>query len=223
MLEHVIEQIKEYCELYGYPVLFGGVMLENAGIPVPGETAVLIAGFMASEAGGHRLEIGLVILVTVLAAVIGDNLGFWLGREWARPRIQAGRRFLFFTPRHLQMAEPYFRKYGSWTIFFARFVTGIRVVGAMAAGTAGMPWPHFLLANGLGAILWATTISLLGYFFGESFELLEKWIGRTGGILLGIFLALAFLYYWHRPKRRPGADGSSSTSEGNPPESQEPH
>src|SRR5438876_2455924 len=80
---------------YGYPVLFIGVLLENAGIPVPGETAVLVAGFLCSPAGGSHFNILAVILLTVIAAVIGDNLGFWLGHKWARPRLQQGRRFLF--------------------------------------------------------------------------------------------------------------------------------
>src|SRR6201987_2170467 len=93
---------------FGYPVLFAGVLLENAGLPVPGETAVLVAGFLASPAGGGHFNIFLVICLTVVAAVLGDNLGYWLGREWARPRLQAGRRFLFLTPKAAQVAEGYF-------------------------------------------------------------------------------------------------------------------
>src|SRR5256885_8872241 len=93
---------------YGYPVLFVGVLLENAGIPVPGETAVLVAGFLASPAGGGHFHLGVVIGLTLVAAVLGDNIGFWLGHRWARPRLQSGRRFLFLTPAALQMAEGYF-------------------------------------------------------------------------------------------------------------------
>src|ERR1700740_2392866 len=107
---------------YGYPVLFAGVLLENAGLPVPGETAVLVAGFLASPAGGGHFHLALVIVLATLAAVIGDNLGYWLGREWARPRLQAGRRFLFLTPKAAEVAEGYFERYGIWTIFFARFI-----------------------------------------------------------------------------------------------------
>jgi membrane-associated protein len=200
---------REYA-VYGYPVLFLGVLLENAGIPVPGETAVLMAGFLASA--GH-FNLVLVILITVTAAVLGDNIGFWLGHRWARPRLQQGRGFLFLTPRALQLAEGYFQRYGDWTVFFARFITGLRVVGALAAGTAGMPWRRFLLANAAGALAWATTMSLLGYFFGHSFELLHKWIGRSGLIILGCVVVLVgfpFLLrrlrhlppeFWHRMLR----------------------
>src|SRR5262245_468927 len=146
--------VDQYAE-YGYPVLFAGVLLENAGLPVPGETAVLIAGFLCSPAGGARFHILPVITLTVIAAVIGDNIGFWLGQRFARPRLQTGRGFLFLTPKTLQMAENYFVRYGSWTVFFARFITGLRVVGALAAGTSGMAWPRFLLANASGAVAWA--------------------------------------------------------------------
>src|SRR5262245_13079713 len=189
---------------YGYPVLFLGVLLENAGIPVPGETAVLVAGFLASPAGGGHFHIGLIIAVTIVAAVIGDNCGYWLGYRWARPRLQAGRRFLFLTPAALQLAEGYFHRYGLWTIFFARFITGLRVVGALAAGTAGMPWRRFLLANAAGALAWSVTMTLLGYFFGHSWELLHNVLGNGGLILLACVVLLAALpHAIHRLRRFP--------------------
>src|SRR6476646_9115761 len=100
MVDAVQEFLNDYAA-YGYPVLFVGVMLENAGIPVPGETAVLVAGFLSSPAGGGRFELWWVIAVTMLAAVIGDNLGYWLGHRFARPCLLQGRRFLVLTPRTL--------------------------------------------------------------------------------------------------------------------------
>src|SRR5436309_3460522 len=87
--------------VYGYPVLFAGVMLENAGIPVPGETAVLVAGFLSSPAGGERFPLSMVILLATIAAVIGDNIGYWLGHRFARPYLREGRRFLLLTPATL--------------------------------------------------------------------------------------------------------------------------
>jgi membrane-associated protein len=192
------EFFEHLLKVWGYPALFAGVMLENAGIPVPGETAVLFAGYFASEGGGHHLQIVLVILVTICAAVLGDNLGYWLGRRWARPRLQRQQRFLLLTPKTLAVAEGYFDRYGSGTIFFARFITGVRVFGALAAGTAGMPWPRFLLANALGAGLWACTISALGYFFGQYMKLLEKLIGGTGLVLLALGLFAGVFLFRHR-------------------------
>jgi membrane protein DedA with SNARE-associated domain len=188
--------------VYGYPVLFFGVLLENAGLPVPGETAVLVAGFLASPAGGGHFNILLVILLATVAAIIGDNFGFWLGERWARPRLQQGRGFLFLTPKTLQLAEGYFNRYGIWTIFFARFITGLRVVAALAAGTAGMHWTKFFIANAAGALTWATAMSLLGYFFGHSWDLLHKWLGRGALIILGCLIVAVGLPLLLRHLRR---------------------
>jgi membrane protein DedA with SNARE-associated domain len=214
------EYFEEWIRSYGYPILFAGVMLENAGIPVPGETAVLAAGFLASQ--GY-FAIVWVMCLTACAAIIGDNAGFWIGHRWARPWLQRGKRFLFLTPTALALAEDYFHRYGSWTIFFARFITGIRVVGALAAGTAGMHWSRFLVANALGACLWASTISLVGYFFGQHWQSLEHWLGRGG--LIAFVCAVVFIYFvgkraWgnkkppidaatrSEPEERPASDGS---------------
>jgi membrane-associated protein len=201
-MEDAFHAFAEKYAAYGYPVLFCGVLLENAGLPVPGETAVLVAGFLASPAGGSQFQVATVILVTVLAAVLGDNLGFWLGHRLARPKLQSGRRFLFLTPAALELAEGYFARYGLWTIFFARFITGLRVVGALAAGTAGMPWKRFLVANAAGAVAWAVTMTLLGYFFGHSWQLLHRWLGRGGLILLACVVVLIGLPYLLRRLRR---------------------
>jgi membrane protein DedA with SNARE-associated domain len=192
-------------------VLFLGVMLENVGIPVPGETAVLLAGFLCSDAGKdflgldvskHTFTLTWVIPLTIIAAILGDNLVYWLGRRFARPRLQLSKRFLFLTPQILEKAEGYFFRYGSWTIFFARFITGLRVVGAMAAGTAGMPWTRFSIANAAGAALWATVISLVGFYSGEYFPTVAKWIGRSGMIALGVIIAVAVIIYFCRGRNR---------------------
>src|SRR5262249_8170240 len=102
-----------------------------------------------------------------------------------------------------QMAEGYFTRYGLWTVFFARFVSGLRVIGALAAGTAGMRWTHFLVANAAGAVAWATAMALLGYFFGHSWELLHRWLARGGMFLLGALLLFVGCRYMLRPLRPP--------------------
>lgn len=211
-MEELVKRFAEWYQDYGYPVLFFGVMLENAGIPVPGETAVLVAGFLCSDAGKqflgsqahtHQLSLTWVILLTIAAAVLGDNLGYWLGRRFARPRLLVSKRFLFLTPLVLEKFEAYFHRFGTWTIFFARFITGLRVVGAMAAGTAGMPWRHFLFANAAGACVWATAISLVGYYSGEYLPTVAKWLGRSGMIALAaIILAAVLFYFWRKWSRR---------------------
>jgi membrane protein DedA with SNARE-associated domain len=209
-VDETLQFFTEHFATYGYPFLFLCVMLENAGIPVPGETAVLAAGFLASPAGGEHLRLIGIIPTTFLAAVLGDNLGFWLGRRFARPRLQRRERFLFLTPQALKLAESYFERYGVWTIFFARFITGLRVVGALAAGTAGMAWPHFLAANAAGALAWATTIALVGYFFGHSWHLIHACLGRGGLILLVAVVVLGLSVYLVRRWRGRSKDQSAA-------------
>lgn len=174
-----------YAGVYGYPILFLGVFLEDVGLPVPGETAVLVAGFVASAAGGAHLSLGWVIAVTFVAAILGDNLGYWLGQHFARPRLQQSQGFLFLTPERFRWIEGYFAKHGTSTVFFSRFITGVRVICAMAAGAAGMSWERFVLANAGGALAWATVISLAGYFFGASWKILHHWLGWGAWMILG--------------------------------------
>jgi membrane protein DedA with SNARE-associated domain len=202
-MQHAFATFTGWYVAYGYPVLFLGVLLENAGVPVPGEAALLAAGFLASPAGGARFGLGWVITLAFAAAVLGDNLGFWLGRRWARPRLQRGHGFLALTPQALGRAEGYFARYGTWTVLVGRFVTGLRVVVALAAGAAGMPWARFFPANAAGAFAWASAVSLLGYFFGRSWQALHYGLAWATWIIPGcVVLAAVLLHLWGRSGRR---------------------
>jgi len=174
---------------FGYAAVFLGVMVENAGIPLPGETILLAAGFFASQ--GH-FSLGVVILLAAAGAMLGDNVGYLLGEKVARPFLTRRGRFLLLTPARLQAIEAFFARYGDKTILFARFVSGLRVVAALFAGLSGMRWRTFAIYNAAGAIVWATTMSLLGFFFGKSWSLLERWVGLGGLIALGV-VGLALL------------------------------
>lgn len=203
----VLATLGGFSPLHGYMLLFLGVMLENAGIPLPGETALLAAGFLSSAAGDSRLSLGLVIAVAFAAAVIGDNIGYWVGRELARPRLARGERFLFLTPRRLEQAENYFARYGAMTVFFGRFVALLRIVAGPAAGVAGMPWRRFFLANAAGALLWASAIATLGYWAGPAWEALQWWLGRGAWVVAGVLVAGVLL--WHLiPRRRAPAEAA---------------
>ena len=171
-------------------------------MPLPGETAVLTAGFLSSPAGGGHLDVVWVILLTAAAAMLGDNIGFELGLRWARPRLEQGRRFFFLTPTVMQHVEKYFDRYGTWTIFFGRFIAALRVAAALAAGAAGMSWPRFFVANAGGAIVWAASMGMLGYFFGNSIPLLHQWIGRGSAVVLGCVALIVGLPYLLRHLRR---------------------
>lgn len=192
-----------YKGYYGYPILFLGVFLEDVGLPVPGETAVLVAGFVASSAGGEHLYLPVVIAVTFIAAILGDNLGYWLGQHFARPRLQRSEGFLFLTPERFKWVETYFERHGSLAVFLSRFITGLRVVCAMAAGAAGMSWERFVLANAGGALAWAIVISLAGYYFGKSWNALHHWLGWGAWIILGAIAVIIALRYFLTRNAKP--------------------
>lgn len=179
-------------ERYGYWAVFFGVCLENAGVPVPGETA-LLAGAVLCHFG--RLSLGWVIATAIAAAIVGDNLGFLVGRRGGRALAERYGPKLGLTARRLRLFDTFFHRHGAKTVFFARFITGLRVFGAMLAGTSGLPWRRFLFYNATGAIVWATAIGLAGYLLAESWETLERWVGRSGVIALAIVVVIAVVAY----------------------------
>jgi membrane protein DedA with SNARE-associated domain len=177
---------------YGYLVVFFGVMLESAGVPLPGETVLIAAGALV-----HRrvLDLGDTLLFGILGAVIGDQIGYWVGRLGGRPFALRWGRYAFITPERLGHAEAFFARHGGRAVFLARFVTGLRVFGALVAGTSRMPWVRFALYNVLGGTVWATAAISLGYFLWASISLVEHWVGRVSLILVAA-LALAWLLRW---------------------------
>lgn len=180
-LDQFIELIEHYMLIYGYWAVFFGVMLENAGLPVPGETILLVAGYFSSTG---EFNIALVMLIAAVGAVIGDNIGFAVGHHFGRGFILRVGRFVFLTPKRFEHMENYFKSHGNKTIFVARFITGLRVFAALLAGASNMRWRTFLFYNVTGAILWSIVITSLGYIFGQSLPILIQWVGRSGTILL---------------------------------------
>src|SRR5207245_2633845 len=173
---------------HGYAIVFLGVFLESAGVPVPGETVLLAAGFFASQG---TFALPWVIGLGIGAAILGDNVGYWIGRRAGRPLVERYGRLVGLTPGRIAAFDAFFQRHGARTVFLARFVTGLRVVAALFAGVARLPWSEFLLYNAAGALVWATTVTLAGYFFGRSWELLHRWFGRAA--LFGAALAIALV------------------------------
>jgi membrane protein DedA with SNARE-associated domain len=199
----VLQTFEGWYAAYGYPVLFLGVALENMGVPVPGETAVLVAGFLASPLGGGGFHLAGVLLVAWVAAVSGDNFGYWVGRRLAYPRLKQGQGFFILTPLRFTLMAAYFDRYGAWTVFFGRFVAGLRVLAAPAAGATGMPWPRFFVANACGGFVWAAAISLLGYYFGRHWAEIHHWLGSaTWFLVAGVILILAVRHVRQRRRER---------------------
>lgn len=199
LINNSLELIEQYMLAYGYWAVFFGVMLENAGLPVPGETILLIAGYFASAGKFH---VAFVMLVAASGAVIGDNIGFGIGHHFGRGVLLRVGRFFFLTPKRFAYIENYFDSHGNKTIFVARFITGLRVFAALLAGAAKMPWRIFLAYNVAGAILWSVVITSLGYLFGASLPLLVKWVGRSGTLLLFAAIVISVVIWRVRRHRK---------------------
>jgi membrane protein DedA with SNARE-associated domain len=182
---------------YGYAVVFAGVFLENMGLPVPGETT-LLAGAALAHFGS--LSFRWVVVTAIAGATLGDNLGFLIGRRGGRTIAERhGWRF-GLTPTRLAELDRFFARHGPKTVFVARFITGLRVVGALLAGASGMRWQTFLVYNASGAVVWCTAVAAAGYALGQSWDLLETWIGRTS--LIGLAIVAALVVVWIARNRR---------------------
>jgi membrane protein DedA with SNARE-associated domain len=184
---------------YGYATVFAGVFLENTGLPVPGETALLAAAALAHSG---TLHLPWVILTAIAGATLGDNLGFFIGRRGGRRLAERYGGRLGFTTTRLRQFDAFFARHGGRTVFVARFITGLRVVGAVLAGGSGMPWLSFIFYNACGAIVWCSVVGIVGYTLGHSWELLEKWVGRTSLIALAGFGVLVAIFV-ARSRRKP--------------------
>jgi membrane protein DedA with SNARE-associated domain len=174
---------------YGYLILFLIVGAESSGIPVPGETALITAGVLASQ--GH-LEIEWVIVVAAAAAIIGDNIGYWIGREGGTKLLAKWRFTRRLRDRYMPPTQRFFNAHGGKTIFLARFVAVLRVFGAWIAGITHMPWWRFLLWNAAGGICWAVLVGLVSYYLGHAAaDAIQKW----GLIGAGVAAAVAILLF----------------------------
>jgi membrane protein DedA with SNARE-associated domain len=179
------EWVVDIFSRYGYVAVFGGVFLENTGLPVPGET-MLLAGAAFAQYGW--LSLPRVIVTAIAAAILGDNLGFFVGRCCGRSLAERYGSHVGLTRERLQQFDRFFHRHGGRTVFIARFITGLRVFGAVLAGGSGLRWPTFLFYNAAGAVVWSTAVALAGYSLAYSWDTLERWVGRTGLVALALVL-----------------------------------
>jgi len=164
----------------GYPVLFAFVAAESAGALVPGETSLIVAAALASQG---QLSLPLVIAVAAGAAIVGDNVGYVIGRRGLRRLVDRPGRWAAGRRRLVERGEQFFARHGPAAVFFGRWLPGTRVVISWLAGADRMPWPRFLFWNALGGIAWATTVGALGYVLGRS---ASDSLGLIGFVGLGI-------------------------------------
>jgi membrane-associated protein len=180
----VIATFLDVAETVGYPIVFALIAIETMGIPVPGETALVTAGIVASRG---RLEIELVIALAAAAAILGDNVGFAIGRKLGRRLLTAPGPLMHHRRRVIAVGEPFFDRHGPKAVFLGRWITGLRITAAWMAGVTRMSWPTFLFWNALGGIAWATSIGLLAYFVGHSAETIihVAGLGGAGAVVVG--------------------------------------
>ncbi|HEV3047463.1 MAG TPA: DedA family protein [Solirubrobacteraceae bacterium] len=160
-----ILNVAHLVETAGYPLLFVLVMSEAGGVPIPGETALIAAAVLASQG---KLRIELVIALAALGAIVGDNLGYAIGRKGGRWLLERPGAFARQRREVLRIGEPFFEVHGPKAVFFGRFILGLRVWASWLAGATRMHWRSFVFWNALGGASWACAIGLAAYFLGHS-------------------------------------------------------
>ncbi len=184
MSDWIFEHLRLFFATFGYWAVVLVLLLENAGLPVPGETTLLFASFLAwSE---HQLRLPLIIVFGIAACTLGDNLGYALGRRGGRPLLQRYKYLFRISDAAVERAEQVFARYGAATVFFARFIFGLRIIAGPLAGVLRLPWRRFLLFNFLGATVWVTVIASVGYLFGSQWDDLVEYVGRANAIIGGL-------------------------------------
>jgi membrane protein DedA with SNARE-associated domain len=185
----------------GYPLLFVLVGAESSGVPVPGETALIAAAVLASRPNAS-LTLPAVIATAAVAAIVGDNIGYLIGRHGGRRLLERPGRFARQRAKVLEVGEPFFERHGPKAVFLGRWILGLRVWASWLAGITHMPWRSFLMYNALGGISWAVTIGVLAYVAGSGIEALIRDVGAGAAVL--VVVAAATLYLLNR-RRRSGA------------------
>jgi len=201
MTHSILDLLRNAVVHYGYWAVGAALLLENAGIPVPGETILLLASFLAYSQ--HELQLSWIILVATIAATLGDNLGFAIGYYGGRALLRRYQSLFRVPNKTLSRGETLFARYGAVTIFFARFVFGMRIIAGPLAGVLRMPWRRFLIFNFLGAGVWVTVISTAGYLFGRHWGRLERDIKRFD-LAVAVLVAILAAWLWWRNRRASG-------------------
>jgi membrane protein DedA with SNARE-associated domain len=188
---------------WGYAVVFLGAALESAaflGLLVPGESLVIVSGVLAAAG---LFELPALIGVVSAGAVVGDSIGYELGRRLGRPwLLRRGARVGFRRDR-IAAVDAFFERHGGKAVLMGRFIGFLRALAPFVAGSSRMPYWRFLGYNVVGAVLWSVTCVLLGYFLGAAWPIAERWVGRVG-LVAGFAVVAAAAWWLRRRHRRPG-------------------
>jgi membrane protein DedA with SNARE-associated domain len=177
---------------WGYSVIFAAMLLENAGVPLPGETITLLGGYAA---GSGQLNLWGVMAAAAGGAVLGDNIGYWVGRRLGWPLMLRVGGWLGQRPEQLEQLRQRFLRRAGWSVFLGRFVAVLRVLAGPLAGAVSMPYRHFLLCNLAGALLWASTMVSLAWLWGRwiPMERMLAGVVEFGLVALGLVVLLVLL------------------------------
>ena len=193
---------------YGYLAVAVIVLIESFGPPLPGETVIIAASIYA---GAGTLDIWAVAAIAIAAAVIGDNIGFVIGRRGGRALVDRYGRYVGATPERFGKAEAFFLRHGHWIVLVARFVEGLRQLNGIIAGTSGMRWRSFALSQSLGAVIWVGCWATVGYTAGSHIGAIYEGFARVGyGLLALVVVALAGWWWRHRHRRRRAATAAAA-------------
>jgi len=188
---------------WGYAVVFLGAALESAaflGLLVPGESLVIVSGVLAAAG---LFDLPALITVVSAGAVVGDSIGYELGRRLGRPwLLRRGARLGFHRDR-IEAVDAFFERHGGKAVLIGRFIGFLRALAPFVAGSSRMPYLRFLAYNVAGAVLWTIACVLLGYFVGAAWPVVEKWVGRTG-LVLGLVVIVVAAWWLRRRSRRRG-------------------
>jgi membrane protein DedA with SNARE-associated domain len=194
----IVDTVQHYLLAWGYGAIVVGLVGEDSGLPLPGETVLIFAGFLAYK--GEYFRLLWVILVGIAASTAGDNFGYLFGRKAGRRLLDRWKFLLHISQRDLATGERLMRRHGRLAIFLARWVWGFRIMAGPLAGSLRMPWRPFCVFNFLGAAAWATTIAVIGYEFGRfssPYEFFEK-----ADLALTLGLVVLGVYWWHRYRQK---------------------
>ncbi len=194
-----VSHIQPLIAQHGYWVVFLIIMLESAGVPLPGETVLVLAAGYAGATG--ELNLSLVIASAASGAIIGDNIGFWVGRTWGTKFLLRYGKFVHLSENRLKLGQYLFAKHGAKIVFFGRFVAFLRVLAALLAGVNKYEWRQFLFFNALGGVTWAVVIGIGAFLFGDSIHRVSGPLGIAAlvAVVAGV---IVFMYIVRREEKK---------------------
>jgi membrane protein DedA with SNARE-associated domain len=198
-LPGVLGDLAPLLDHWGYLAVGGLLFVEDFGVPVPGETVLIAA---AVYAGTGQLNIVAVVVIAFVAAVVGDNVGYAIGRFGGHRLVDRYGRYVLLTPERVGKAEAFFTRHGGKVVTVARFIEGLRQANGIIAGMSRMTWSRFLMFNALGAAIWVGVWSALGYYAGQNVNTIYPVIQRYELYLLGALVAVVVFFIVRHLRRR---------------------